>query len=62
MTNTDTDDVSAGTAALMLGVNPRTIIRWVDDGKLTVARWTDGGHRRFRRSDVERIAAERGAA
>lgn len=38
-------------------VDPKTVTRWADAGKLKVARWTPGGHRRFWESDV--IAAGR---
>jgi excisionase family DNA binding protein len=38
--------------APMFGVDPKTIARWADSGKLKFVR-TLGGHRRFRRSDIE---------
>ena len=44
----------------MLGVNPKTVTRWADAGKLPVVR-TLGGHRRYRVGDV-RAALEDGAA
>ncbi|WP_189951273.1 BldC family transcriptional regulator [Streptomyces roseolus] len=40
--------------AELFGVDARTIARWADEGKLCSVR-TLGGHRRFRRSEVERI-------
>lgn len=48
-------------AALLLEVNPRTVTRWADDPahELTVAEYTNGGQRRYRLTDVERIAAKR---
>ena len=33
-------------------VNPKTVTRWAKAGKITAVR-TLGGHRRFRRSEVE---------
>lgn len=41
-----------GDVARMLGVNPRTVKRWADDGRLPSFR-TPGGHRRFYLSDVK---------
>jgi excisionase family DNA binding protein len=38
--------------AEILGVHPNTIRRWGDQGLLPVHR-TEGGHRRFRREDIE---------
>jgi excisionase family DNA binding protein len=39
-------------AAQLLGVHPGTVRNWADQGRLPVQR-TRGGHRRFRRADVE---------
>lgn len=59
---TETDHLlSPGKAALALGVSIKTIDRWRELGKLEVATITEGGHRRYRRSDVEALAAERAA-
>ena len=33
-------------------VNPKTVTRWAQAGKISVVR-TLGGHRRFRRSEIE---------
>lgn len=41
-------------AATLLGVNPKTVARWAREGKLRAYR-TLGGHRRFRRDDVEAL-------
>jgi excisionase family DNA binding protein len=42
----------------MLGVDPDTLRRWADDGR--IAAWTTpGGHRRFERRVLERMAEER---
>ena len=38
--------------ATMLGVHPSTVRSWADQGRLPVHR-THGGHRRFRREDVD---------
>ena len=40
----------------MLGVTDQTLRRWVDLGHLAAVR-TPGGHRRYRRSDVEALTA-----
>ncbi len=41
-------------ASELLGVHPSTLRRWADAGTIPCTR-TPGGHRRFRRSDVERM-------
>lgn len=46
------DWVSLREAAEILGVHPATIRNWADKGSLP-ARRTPGGHRRFRREDLE---------
>jgi len=38
--------------AELLGVDPKTVTRWAKAGKLTSIR-TLGGHRRFRKSEVD---------
>ena len=50
-----------GKAAQMLGVSTKTILRWTDSGRLPLAGWSDGHHRRYRLSDVERLLEERAA-
>ena len=51
-----------GDAAAELGVSLNTLRRWSDAGKLTCYR-SPGGHRRYRRDDVEALLrAEAGAA
>jgi excisionase family DNA binding protein len=42
----------------LLGVTPKTVALWARTGKLA-ATTTAGGHRRFRRSDVDAILAQR---
>jgi excisionase family DNA binding protein len=44
--------VSLSEAADILGVHPSTVRSWANQGRLPVHR-TQGGHRRFRRSEVE---------
>lgn len=44
--------LSLGKVAEMLGVHPSTVRNWSDNGELPVHR-THGGHRRYRRSDIE---------
>jgi excisionase family DNA binding protein len=45
-------------AARILGVHPSTVRSWADQGHLPVQR-TQGGHRRFRRQDIEQWARAR---
>lgn len=42
-------------AAELLGVHPATLRRWADNGDI-ICVFTPGGHRRFPRSEVERLA------
>ncbi len=65
MTYPDTSSIrsgrwlSLGPASQLLGVDPDTLRRWADDGR--VPAWTTpGGHRRFDRAVLERLAADRG--
>ena len=44
--------LSLSQAAEVLGVHPSTVRSWADQGSLPAQR-TQGGHRRFRRTDVE---------
>lgn len=65
----DTEPVTAdrwmtpGEAAGILGVTPRTVVRWAEAGVLDHMR-TVGGHRRFRHSVIlahrDRDRADRG--
>jgi excisionase family DNA binding protein len=50
--------LSLGPASRLLGVDPDTLRRWADAGRI-VAYTTPGGHRRFDRRAVERLATER---
>lgn len=47
--------LTPGEVARMLHVSPKTISRWASQGLLPCL-VTLGGHRRFRRADVEEIA------
>ena len=51
---TGSDWVSLGEASRLLGVAPGTLRRWSDSGQVT-AFTTPGGHRRYRRSSLERL-------
>ena len=52
------DWVSLGPASRALGVDPDTLRRWADAGRIR-AYATPGGHRRFSRADLDRLAAAR---
>jgi len=54
MTSTQTEDewLSLREAAELLGMHPATVRLWADRNELP-SRRTSGGHRRFRRSDIE---------
>ena len=58
MAQDQSDWVSLRRAADMLGVHPATVRNWADRGELA-SRRTPGGHRRFRRSDLEYLAKTR---
>jgi len=51
--------LTPGEVADMFRVNPKTVTRWANAGKLSPVR-TLGGHRRYRRSEVERLLVEGG--
>jgi excisionase family DNA binding protein len=51
--------LSLGPASRLLGIDPDTLRRWADQGR--VQAWTTpGGHRRFERASIERLASTRG--
>ncbi|HVM13069.1 MAG TPA: helix-turn-helix domain-containing protein [Egibacteraceae bacterium] len=49
------DYLTPGEAARILHVSPKTVNRWADDGRIACI-VTLGGHRRFRREDIEAVA------
>jgi excisionase family DNA binding protein len=57
----ESDWLTLGQAARFLGVAQSTIRKWSDDGKVA-AFYTPGGHRRFRRADLEAFIADSGPA
>ena len=50
--NEPSEWVSLGEAAQIIGVHPATIRNWAEQGELPFRR-TPGGHRRFRRADLQ---------
>lgn len=48
------DWLTLSEASALLGVHPATVRQWSDEGKLDAFR-TPGGHRRFARTDIERL-------
>ncbi|HET9597750.1 MAG TPA: helix-turn-helix domain-containing protein [Anaeromyxobacteraceae bacterium] len=54
------DLLTSGDVARLLGVASATLKRWTDAGRIPCVR-TAGGHRRFLRSDVERLRVRLGA-
>lgn len=54
--NEPSEWVSLGQAAQIIGVHPATIRNWAEQGELPFRR-TPGGHRRFRRADLEQWLA-----
>lgn len=55
--NESSEWVSLGEAAQMIGVHPATIRNWAERGDLPFRR-TPGGHRRFRRADLQHWLAQ----
>ena len=54
-TGTGTEYLKAAEAAELLRVSPKTVSRWAKEGRIRHIT-TLGGHRRFPRDEVERIA------
>jgi excisionase family DNA binding protein len=55
---TEPQRLSLGPASRLLGVDPDTLRRWSDDGRVQ-AFTTPGGHRRFDRRELERVLQAR---
>ena len=53
--NVESEYLTAGEAAKLLMVSPKTITRWADAGRIPHA-VTLGGHRRFRRFEIAALA------
>jgi len=51
--------LTPGEVANMFRVDPKTVSRWANDGKLSAYR-TLGGHRRFRENEVLELRAANG--
>ncbi len=55
MPATDGNDLlTPAEVALLFRVNPKTVTRWARAGKISAIR-TLGGHRRFRREEIEAV-------
>jgi excisionase family DNA binding protein len=50
--------IGSGEAARALGINTRTLARWVQEGRVTPALVTAGGHYRFELEDLKAQLAE----
>lgn len=50
--------IRPGKAALRLGVNPRTVARWADEGRFGPVTVTEAGGRLLDVAAVDRVAAE----
>lgn len=57
--SSDTAYLTPGQAARILGVSPKTVNRWANDGRIPCA-VTLGGHRRFRVDVIRSVAASMG--
>ena len=51
--------LTPGEVAARFRVDPKTVTRWANAGKLTAVR-TLGGHRRYRRSEVDDLLLANG--
>ncbi len=57
MTVTDDRLLTSAEVADLFRVDPKTVTRWAAQGRLTSLR-TPGGHRRYRRSEVDALLRE----
>jgi excisionase family DNA binding protein len=57
----DDELMRPGEVAKFFGVDPKTITRWANEGKIPCVVGL-GGHRRYKRADVLRLLKERDAA
>lgn len=57
MAETDEDFLKPSDVAKIFKVDPKTVTRWGQQGKLPCVR-TPGGHHRYRRSDIEKFLKE----
>lgn len=48
---TESELLTPSEVARLFGVNPKTVTRWAEAGKLHAV-WTIGGHRRYRAAEV----------
>lgn len=53
--NLESEYLTAGEAAKLLMVSPKTLVRWADAGRIPHV-VTLGGHRRFSRAEVDKMA------
>ncbi len=56
MVSKPSDFLTPAEVGRLFGVNPVTVSRWADEGKLTPVR-TLGGHRRFRKEQIDQLLA-----
>ena len=54
---TQPEYMTPGEVARMLHVSPKTVNRWAHEGRIACI-VTLGGHRRFQRTEIERIAEQ----
>ena len=54
------DLLTPAEVAVLFRVNPKTVTRWARAGKISAIR-TLGGHRRFRREEIEAVLRSEGA-
>ena len=57
MMNSDRPLLTPGEVARLFRVDPKTVTRWAEEGKLTCIR-TLGGHRRFKAEEVYTLLGE----